>query len=206
MEKIESGLILVAGPPNGGKGTLVKAIHTKLEVAMIGCGDVCRKEEEGNTPIGIRMKEYKQRTKHTLAPTEMLIDPLRAELRKVREAASNILLDGFVRLGDQVPLAISLMSELGLDNITLVWVDTPIEECRQRAIDRGRKDDEDIDRRLEDYVRDTVPALQALSGLSSQFPIKVIPVNGMQMMDWADNYALALHYLNHIPFRTTPIP
>ena len=51
--------IVLLGPPGAGKGTQAEAIIKRFGIVHISTGDIFRKNIKENTPLGLKVKEYK---------------------------------------------------------------------------------------------------------------------------------------------------
>jgi adenylate kinase len=92
-------MLMIAGPPGSGKGTLCEKIVEGQGLAHISGGDLLREEIKRGTALGKEAKETM--AKGELVPdsliTKMILDRLRQ--KDVRERG--VLLDGFPRTGGQ---------------------------------------------------------------------------------------------------------
>lgn len=125
-----SKIILVAGAPGAGKGTLCKHLsnrHSNGKFLHISAGDICREHVAKKTEQGIMFSEYMRRGE--FVPDNMMIEMIRARLNE--SDAQYILLDGFPRTQNQ---AQQLCQTIDVDRVVLV--NTPDELCTQRIIHR----------------------------------------------------------------------
>lgn len=86
--------IILLGPPGAGKGTQAKLISDKYSIKHISTGDIFRSNINGNTPLGIKAKEYIN--KGQLVPDDLTIEIVEDRLSK-DDCSTGYLLDGFPR-------------------------------------------------------------------------------------------------------------
>lgn len=170
-------IFLVFGPPNAGKGTIVKNIVMSYHVSEIGTGDICRKEKEVQSSLWQEADASMKATKSTLWPTEMLMQAIGDEFsRSVRKGA--VIFDGFLRHADQNEHLVRLVQSHCISEVVVIDVHTSDKVCIKRSVERRRPDDEDIHRRLQDFHDHAVPALHALMASAHILPVQRLIFKG----------------------------
>ena len=86
--------IVLLGAPGAGKGTQAKALSEKLSVPHISTGDIFRANIKGNTPLGVKAKEYMD--KGQLVPDELTVEIVKERLSNP-DCVNGFILDGFPR-------------------------------------------------------------------------------------------------------------
>ena len=93
--KLKQPLIVVLlGPPNSGKSTLLKSLTQYLGLIGIATGNIFRTEVKNKTPLGLKMKEYMD--KGELIP-DKLCDKLLWQRFKQDDCKNGFVLDGYPR-------------------------------------------------------------------------------------------------------------
>lgn len=155
-------VMLIAGPPAGGKGTQAKRMRMKFPIVHISTGDLLRAEAKTNKKLAGIMATG------ALVDDQYVFDALLNRLKKAdvnAVATKGVLLDGFPRNKKQADMLAK--ANIPVDMFLLLDVDDAVCEKRvlgraQAAVDRGeepRKDDtsETIRARLKIY-HDTIDA------------------------------------------------
>ena len=97
--------IVVIGPPGSGKGTLCKAIQSKLNLVHISCGDMLR-ASLGDQSMPADVKDRVRRG--DLVPDDLIISVVKSRVGTRDSLLNGWLLDGFPRTREQ---AVALCSE-----------------------------------------------------------------------------------------------
>ena len=84
--------------------------------------------------------------------------------RELQTPNDHLLIDGFPRSLEQVPVFESAMTFYGRKNIEIIYINISKDEAIRRLKSRGRHDDTDqgIANRFEEYERNVLPALDLL--------------------------------------------
>jgi adenylate kinase len=87
-------VIILLGPPGGGKGTQAVALSKKLQLAHISTGDILRENLRNQTSLGLEAKKYMDSGKLVPDPLviQMLLDRIGA-----KDCKKGYILDGFPR-------------------------------------------------------------------------------------------------------------
>jgi adenylate kinase len=155
--------ILLLGPQGAGKGTQAKRISSEYGLPHIASGEILRDEMAAETELGRRVKEIYDRG--DLAPDDVMIDLIRTRLEQP-DTESGFVLDGFPRTTVQAEALDSMFSDIGRSFSVVFALQIPdevaFERLRKRAELEGRADDTDeaIQRRLDNYHRETEPLIE----------------------------------------------
>jgi adenylate kinase len=155
----QPALIVVAGRPGAGKGTLCAQIAQDRDVAHFSLGDAFRREIDHCTPLGLRAHAFLEGGR--LVPDHLVFELIRARL--AHQSAPVVLLDGFPRtLGQAKTLERMRPGAVRLAIFLTVHLATLLE----RLESRGRADDDDaaLCERLASFKRDTWPMLAWYGG------------------------------------------
>lgn len=148
--------IVFLGPPNSGKGTQAVGLAEELAIPAISTGDMLRQSVAEGSALG-------QRVEGVMARGELVDDGLMAEVVRDRlakpDAQQGFLLDGYPRTQAQAATLNGILEETGSVLDHTVLIDAPEDVLVQRALGRGRVDDqEDVVReRLRLYREKTEP-------------------------------------------------
>ncbi len=151
--------IVFLGPPNSGKGTQAQQLARKLEVPVISTGEILRAAVAAGSELGLRVKDV-------LARGELVDDGLMAELVRVRlaqpDTASGFILDGYPRTVAQAKTLTEVLSGQQAPELVVLKIDVETEELVQRALNRGRDDDQEhvMRERLRVYGEKTAPVVE----------------------------------------------
>ncbi len=125
--------IILLGAPGAGKGTQAKIISEKLEIPHISTGDIFRANIKGNTPLGIKVKEY-------LDNGELVPDELTVEIVKDRlgndDCAKGYILDGFPRTIPQAEYLDKVLNEMNTSIDLALLIDVKDEDIIARMSGR----------------------------------------------------------------------
>ena len=164
--------LLIFGRQGSGKGTQSALLTEHYGVPHISTGDILREAVAQGTEFGRQAKVIMDRG--DLVSDDIILGIVGERLRQA-DARDGYLLDGFPR---------TLTQAEGLDGFSTVDValnlDVPVEEARQRMLDRGRGDDTDeaIDRRFALYEEETVPVIEYYDRAG-----KLVTVDGLGEVD-----------------------
>jgi adenylate kinase len=155
--------ILLLGPQGAGKGTQAKRISSEYAIPHIASGEILRDEMAAETELGRRVKDIYDRG--DLVPDDVMIDLIRTRLGQP-DTDSGFVLDGFPRTTVQAEALDSMFSDIGRSFSVVFALQIPdevaFERLRKRAELEGRADDTDeaIQRRLDNYHRETEPLIE----------------------------------------------
>jgi adenylate kinase len=155
--------ILLLGPQGAGKGTQAKRIAAEYAIPHIASGEILRAEMSAGTDLGRRVKEVYDRG--DLVSDELMIALIRNRLEQP-DTEPGFILDGFPRTTVQAEALELLLGELGRTFNVVFVLQIPdavaFERLRRRAEIEGRADDTDeaIQRRLDNYHRETEPLIE----------------------------------------------
>lgn len=180
--------IVLLGAPGAGKGTQAQKLFAEFGVAHISTGDLLRAAVKAESKLGKQAKSYMDAGK--FVPDELVVDLVKERLA-ADDTQKGFILDGFPRNIDQ---AVTLDSELGslgmdLDAALLVDVESEVivkrlssrrtcsacgftgtaadETCPRCGGEMYRRDDdkpETIQKRLDEYARQTSPLVEYYRG------------------------------------------
>lgn len=103
--------LIFLGAPGAGKGTQARLLMNKIDITQISTGDILRAEIKGQTPLGIKAKEYID--KGNLVPDELIIDMIKNKMTS-KDFPLNWIMDGFPRTLPQAVTFDNLLKELNL--------------------------------------------------------------------------------------------
>jgi adenylate kinase len=148
--------IVFLGPPNSGKGTQAVGLAKSLGIPAISTGDMLRAAVAAGTPLG-------QRVEGVMNAGQLVDDALMADVVRDRlaqgDAATGFLLDGYPRTDSQAQTLEGILEATGADLDHVVLIDAPEDVLVERALKRGRKDDQEavVRERLAVYHKQTAP-------------------------------------------------
>jgi len=155
--------VLLLGPQGAGKGTQAKRISEEYGIPHIASGEILRAEMDAGTDLGRRVKDVYDRG--DLVSDDLMIELIRNRLEQP-DTEPGFVLDGFPRTIVQAEALDVMLAEIGR-NLSVVFAlqipdEIAFERLRRRAQLEGRADDTDeaIQRRLENYHRETAPLIE----------------------------------------------
>jgi adenylate kinase len=192
--------VLLLGPQGAGKGTQAKRISVEYGIPHIASGEILRAEMNAGTELGRRVKDVYDRG--DLVSDDLMIELIRNRLEEP-DTESGFVLDGFPRTIVQAEALDGMFGEIGR-NLSVAFAlqipdEVAFERLRRRAQLEGRADDTDeaIQRRLENYHRETEP-------LSEYYRTRghLVPIRG----DRSENevFADSQQALEQVPGGLTP--
>lgn len=104
--------IVLLGAPGAGKGTQAKTISEKLSIPHISTGDIFRANIKGNTPLGIKAKEYMD--KGQLVPDELTVEIVKDRLASP-DCEKGFILDGFPRTIPQAEYLDKVLDSMNIE-------------------------------------------------------------------------------------------
>lgn len=172
------------GAPGSGKGTAASRVAPKFNIPHISTGDLFRQNIKGETPIGIKAKDYMDRGE--LVPDEVVIEMLKERIQE-DDCKEGFALDGFPRT---IPQAEKLAEISDMDVVINMDVSDEIvvkrlssrvtckdcgeifnliglipknegecDKCQGNLIRRPDDEPEVIQNRLETYKKQTAPLI-----------------------------------------------
>jgi adenylate kinase len=155
--------VLLLGPQGAGKGTQAKRVSAEYGIPHIASGEILREEMAAGTELGNRVKEIYDRG--DLVSDELMIELIRHRLEQP-DTEAGFILDGFPRTTVQAEALDTMFSDIGRSFSVAFALQIPdevaFERLRLRAEVEGRADDTDeaIQRRLDNYHRETEPLIE----------------------------------------------
>lgn len=163
MERVNT--ILLIGRPGSGKGTQAALLAERLAWIRLSSGDRIKQIRDGNEPFSERVRAVFD--KGTLLPdwfADFLLENGLLEL----EPYVGVITEGFARTLQQAEHYTDIIDWLGR-NLMVINLEVSEEEVRRRMIERSKTQDrpdsnseEKIQMRLNQFTKDTMPALEYL--------------------------------------------
>jgi adenylate kinase len=125
-----SPILLIVGPPNGGKGTLCDSIVRDFGLVHLSGGDILREHIKQRTPLGLEARQFMDRGE--LVPDATMIKLFLSKLESPEVQKRGALLDGFPRTKAQ---GIAL-SQSGIRVDALIVLEVPDEVLLERSAGR----------------------------------------------------------------------
>jgi adenylate kinase len=166
--------VLLLGPQGAGKGTQAKRISAEYGIPHIASGEILRAEMDAGTELGKRVKDVYDRG--DLVSDDLMIELIRNRLEQP-DTESGFVLDGFPRTTVQAEALDSMFNDIGRNFSVAFALQIPDEvafdRLRRRAEVEGRADDTDeaIQRRLDNYHRETEPLIEYYRTRGNLVPI-----------------------------------
>ena len=166
--------VLLLGPQGAGKGTQAKRISAEYGIPHIASGEILRAEMDAGTELGERVKDVYDRG--DLVSDDLMIELIRNRLEQP-DTESGFVLDGFPRTTVQAEALDSMFNDIGRNFSVAFALQIPDEvafdRLRRRAELEGRADDTDeaIQRRLDNYHRETEPLIEYYRTRGNLVPI-----------------------------------
>ena len=155
--------ILLLGPQGAGKGTQAKRISGEYAIPHVASGEILRAEMAAGTDLGRRVKVIYDRG--DLVSDDLMIELIRTRLEQP-DTDAGFVLDGFPRTTVQAEALDQILADIGRTFSVVFALQIPdeiaFERLRRRAVLEGRADDTDeaIQRRLDNYHRETEPLIE----------------------------------------------
>jgi len=166
--------VLLLGPQGAGKGTQAKRISAEYGLPHIASGEILRAEMDAGTELGKRVKDVYDRG--DLVSDDLMIELIRNRLEQP-DTEAGFVLDGFPRTTVQAEALDSMFNDIGRNFSVAFALQIPDEvafdRLRRRAKVEGRADDTDeaIQRRLDNYHRETEPLIEYYRTRGNLVPI-----------------------------------
>ena len=162
--------VLLLGPQGAGKGTQAKRVSAEYGIPHIASGEILRAEMDAGTELGKRVKETIERG--DLVSDDLMIELIRNRLDQ-SDTEAGFVLDGFPRTTVQAEALDSMFADIGRNFSVAFALQIPDEVAFDRLRRRARADDTDeaIQRRLDNYHRETEPLIEYYRTRGSLVPI-----------------------------------
>ena len=166
--------ILLLGPQGAGKGTQAKRISAEYGIPHVASGEILRAEMRAGSELGRRVQDVYDRG--DLVSDELMIELIRNRLDQ-SDTEAGFVLDGFPRTTVQAEALDSMFADIGRNFSVAFALQIPDEvafdRLRRRAELEGRADDTDeaIQRRLDNYHRETEPLIEYYRTRGNLVPI-----------------------------------
>ena len=166
--------VLLLGPQGAGKGTQAKRISVEYGIPHVASGEILRAQMDAGTELGRRVKDVYDRG--DLVSDDLMIELIRNRLEQP-DTESGFVLDGFPRTTVQAEELDSMFTDIGRNFSVIFALQIPDEvafdRLRRRAELEGRADDTDegIQRRLDNYHRETEPLIEYYRTRGNLVPI-----------------------------------
>jgi adenylate kinase len=166
--------VLLLGPQGAGKGTQAKRISAEYGIPHIASGEILRAEMDAGTELGNRVKDVYDRG--DLVSDDLMIELIRNRLEQP-DTEAGFVLDGFPRTTVQAEALDSMFNDIGRNFSVAFALQIPdgvaFDRLRRRAEVEGRADDTDeaIQRRLDNYHRETEPLIEYYRTRGNLVPI-----------------------------------
>jgi adenylate kinase len=162
--------VLLLGPQGAGKGTQAKRISAEYGIPHIASGEILRAEMDAGTDLGTRVKETIERG--DLVSDDLMIELIRNRLEQP-DTEAGFVLDGFPRTTVQAEALDSMFADIGRNFSVAFALQIPDEVAFDRLRRRARTDDTDeaIQRRLDNYHRETEPLIEFYRTRGNVVPI-----------------------------------
>jgi adenylate kinase len=166
--------VLLLGPQGAGKGTQAKRISAEYGIPHIASGEILRAEMDAGTELGRRVKDVYDRG--DLVSDDLMIELIRNRLEQ-SDTEAGFVLDGFPRTTVQAEALESMFNDIGRNFSVTFALQIPdgvaFDRLRRRAEVEGRADDTDeaIQRRLDNYHRETEPLIEYYRTRGNLVPI-----------------------------------
>jgi adenylate kinase len=154
--------VLLLGPQGAGKGTQAKRISAEYGIPHIGTGEMLRAAIAAGTELGRKVESIVN--EGDLVPDDLMIALIRERLAH-EDTEAGFVLDGFPRTTAQAEALDAVFNEIGRTFNVVFSLQIPdevaFERLQRRAELEGRADDTDeaIQRRLDNYHRETEPLI-----------------------------------------------
>ena len=110
-----SKVIVLLGPPGGGKGTQAKMLAATFGLEHISTGDLLREEISHGTPLGVQVKEIMAHG--DLIPDDLVGEIVRNRLARIGE--QGVILDGYPRTLTQARFLKTITRDMGVCAINI---------------------------------------------------------------------------------------
>jgi adenylate kinase len=153
--------ILMLGAPGSGKGTQAKNLMDTYGFIQVSTGELFRARIQQADELGTKISEIMNAGQ--LVPDALTAQMLKEHIQSLH--ADKILFDGFPRNEVQLAVFEDLLKELGIEDLTPIYLHVEEAELVRRLLNRatieGRADDneETITKRIKTYNEVTKPVV-----------------------------------------------
>jgi adenylate kinase len=113
--------LVLLGPPGAGKGTQSKKLSVAVGLPHIATGDLLRENVKGQTPLGLKAKDYMDRG--LLVPDELVASMLKERFSKP-DVKKGFILDGYPRNFNQAKTLDEILIPKALDIDMVMYLET----------------------------------------------------------------------------------
>src|ERR1044072_2418929 len=144
-------VVLLIGPPGGGKTTQARIISRKYHIPSISMSDLLKKDAGWGT-AGSKKVLRAQMESGELVDDETA-NRLMTKRLYLKDAENGFILGGYPQNGAQADKLGGMLKERGLPQPMVIYLDTPDDVVRERMKKRRQADDtqEMIEHRLKEY-------------------------------------------------------
>ncbi len=156
-------IIVLFGPPGGGKGTQADRLSEVIGTPHVSTGEILRAEVARGTDLG--REAHPSMESGALVPDSLMIRIIESRLAEP-DAERGVILDGFPRTVAQAEALDAMLERNGRAVSVVVSLEVPLPVLKQRVLGRarieGREDDteEAFTRRMDVYERETAPVIE----------------------------------------------
>ena len=153
--------IVMLGPPGSGKGTQARRLAERVGVVHVSVGALLRDEISAGSELGHRIAE--QVESGDLVDDATVVDVV---TQRLAEHPDGWILDGAPRTLAQAELLAPTLEGDGRPPATVVCLDVPIDEIRDRLTSRAEREDraddtpEVIEHRIATWAEESPPLLR----------------------------------------------
>jgi len=126
-------ILILLGPPGGGKGTVAKRLHQEFNLPVISTGVILREEIEKKTKLGNRVQNVINEGK--LVPDEIIIEIIEARITQ-KDCIKGYIFDGFPRNINQAKSLDRLIKRLNKNIDYVFYFNIPFEKVIERLVNR----------------------------------------------------------------------
>lgn len=170
--------IFFIGPQGSGKGTQAKLLASKLNFFHWDNGSILRETAKKDTVLGRQVKDLVD--KGIYLPDDLLMQVAEEKLNSIAPE-QGVIFDGIPRRQSQAEFILNFLKIQGRNNFVTIFLNLPKEKTLERLLNRamieGRADDnkEAIEKRLDQYYKETLPVLEYLKQNTTFFEIDGSP-------------------------------
>ncbi len=166
-----SKIIFLIGPPLSGKDTQGKLLAKKLKGKVYATSDLLREFFEKTNKRYLKInnkffdlyKEKEKITKGLLVSSEIVLKVVLDKINEFLEKKKNLVLAGSPRKLKEAKIEYEFLKNRGVE-FKVIYLVVSQKEIFKRALKRKRQDDdlEIVKRRINEFKKDTLPAIEFL--------------------------------------------